>query len=313
MSKDILGFLLEKPEFERILRYAVAWEEDPKNESGLGWSNWDVHAPRRDVDKLIYVEIAKVSYSSSKHIHFKLMDLEATKEALETFVAFRAEPVEEAVALPEDLFSIIVGYDDVKEMLKKDLESEKPVGCLLIGPPSSGKSLLLEELNRLLGSSYHLGSSATKAGLTQFLLTMRPRYLLIDEFDKMSGEDYAALLSLMESGKVVETKYGRRSEEYMKVWVFATCNRTKGIPPENLSRFPFQFYFREYTQEEYAEVVVRVLTEREGLEPGLAAYIASQLVQFSRDVRKAVGIGRVCSKKDEIDQMIKTLKKYRGV
>lgn len=311
----IFEFLLEKPEFERILRYAVQWEEDPGNQERLGWSNFDVHAPRKDVDKLIYADIVEVTFRSSKHIHFKLMDREAVKEAVSRYEKFTAEiaPEEETVEIPLDLFSIIVGYDDIKAAIQKSLTSEKPVPCLLVGPVATAKSLFLEELNRLRGSSYHLGSSSTKAGVTQFLLAMRPVILLLDELDKMSREDYASLLSLMESGKVVETKYGRRSEEYMKVWVFAACNKTKGIPPENLSRFPFQFHFREYTPEEYVEVVVRTLTEREYVDPDLAKYIADQLVRYTKDVRKAVGIGRVCTSTEEVDELIRTLRKYKGI
>jgi len=306
--------LVENPGFERILRYAVKWEEDPRNKDRLGWTNWDVHAPRRKVDQLVFAEIAQVTFRSSKHMHFRLMDLEATKEALERFEKFQGEAEEEEkLEIPEDLFSVIVGYDDVKEAVKKSLTGEKPVHFLFVGPVATAKSLFLEELNRIPGSSYHLGSSSTKAGLTQFLLSARPRILLIDELDKMSREDYAALLSLMESGKVVETKYGRRSEEYMKVWVFAACNRTRGIPPENLSRFYFQFHFREYTPEEYVKVVVKVLTEREHVDPDLAKYIADKLVGYTRDVRKAVGIGRAASSKEEVDRLIKTLKKYRGL
>ena len=84
----------------------------------------------------------------------------------------------------------------------------------------------------------------------------------IDEFDKMSRNDYAVLLSLMESGKVTETKYHRRREEHMDVWVFATANTLTGIPTENISRFkPYIFHFREYTLDEYLRVVVKVLTE----------------------------------------------------
>ena len=311
----IFEFLLEKPEFARILRYAVQWEEDPKNRERPGWANFDVHAPRKDVDKLVYADIAEVVFRSSKHIIFKLMDREAVKEALSRYEKFTSAPApeDEAVEIPLDLFSIIVGYDDIKAAIQKSLTSEKPVACLLVGVPSTAKSLFLEELNRLMGSSYHLGSSTSKAGLTQFLLAMRPMILLLDELDKMSREDYASLLSLMESGKVVETKYGRRSEEYMKVWVFAACNKTKGIPPENLSRFPFQFHLREYTPDEYMEVVVRTLTEREYVDPDLAKYIAHQLVIYTKDVRKAVGIGRVCTSNEEVDELVRTLRKYKGI
>jgi len=129
----------------------------------------------------------------------------------------------------------------------------------------------------------------------------------------MRRDDYAALLSLMESGKVVQTKYGRRSEEYMKVWVFASCNSLRGIPPENISRFrPYVFYFKEYTKEEFITVVKKFLVEREGVDPELASYIAEKTSIFTRDVRAARGLGRLCKNKRDVDRYIETVKKYGG-
>jgi hypothetical protein len=99
----------------------------------------------------------------------------------------------------------------------------------------------------------------------------------------------------------------------MDVWVFATANTLRGIPPENVSRFkPYIFHFREYTPEEYVRVVVRVLTEREGVDPDLATYIASKLVGLTRDVRAARGLGRLCKTKEEVDRHIEILNKYEG-
>ncbi|MFQ6076032.1 MAG: hypothetical protein ACE5Z5_07860, partial [Candidatus Bathyarchaeia archaeon] len=119
--------------------------------------------------------------------------------------------------------------------------------------------------------------------------------------------------SVMESGKVVETKYGRRREEHMKVWVLASCNSLKGVPPENVSRFrPYVFHFREYTPEEYVRVVVRVLTEREGVDPDLARYIAGKLVGLTRDVRAARGLGRACKTKEDVDKHVEILNRYEG-
>jgi len=311
-SSKVIEFLQENPDAERILRHALEWEENPDNKLRTGWTNYDVRARRTDVDKLVFADIVKVSLQTTKQTRFLLVDGTAVREALSA-KASQVILEEEKIELPKDLFSVIVGYEDIKEILKKSLMSDRPVPSLLVGPAATAKSLFLEELNRLPGSSYHLGSSSTKAGLTQFLLNMRPRILLLDELDKMSREDYAALLSLMESGKVVETKFGRRSEEYLKVWVFASCNMTKGIPPENLSRFPFQFHLREYTPEEYTEVVTKMLTQREKTDPDLAKYIAERLATLTRDVRKAIGLGRACRTREEVDQLIGTLKKYKGL
>jgi hypothetical protein len=104
-----------------------------------------------------------------------------------------------------------------------------------------------------------------------------------------------------------------RREEHMDVWVFATANTLRGIPTENISRFkPYIFHFREYTLDEYVRVVVRVLTEREGVTSDLAKYIANKLVGVTRDVRASRGLGRTCKTKEEVDEYIEILRKYKG-
>jgi Holliday junction DNA helicase RuvB len=313
---DILEYVNEHPEYVNILKLAVEVEEaHAEEEHWLGWDWSEVRAFPATINRLIVDGLVKKTYDSANFTNYKLVDLEATKEALRNFETLtgRPAPLEEEVEIPEDLFSVIEGYDGVKEIIKAGLNSPKPCHYLLVGTVATAKTLFLEEVNRIKGSSYHVGSSSTKAGLTQFLLDRRPRILLIDEFDKMNRDDYACLLSVMENGKVVETKYGRRHEEHMDIWVLASCNSIRGVPPENVSRFrPYVFHFREYTPEEYVKVVVKVLTEREGVNPDLANYIASKLVGLTRDVRAARGLGRACKTKEEVDRHIEILRGYKG-
>jgi hypothetical protein len=118
----------------------------------------------------------------------------------------------------------------------------------------------------------------------------------------------------MENGRVVETKYGRRHEEYMNVWLIASCNSIKGIPPEVISRFkPFIFHFKEYSLEEFKAVVKKFLTEREGVDPSLAEYIAEKVSPYTRDVRAARGLARHCKTREEVDKYIETLIKFKGL
>jgi len=310
---DVLNYLRKHPEYTEILRRAVKVEEEHQGKKGwLGWEWNDVRAFTATLNKLVVDGLVTINFHSANFTHYKLVDLEATKHALKDLETLKEQPMEKA-EIPEDLFSPILGYDDVKQLIRRSLEGDKPVGFLLVGPVATAKSLFLEELNRIPGSSYHLGSSSTKAGLTQFLLDVRPKILLIDEFDKMNRNDYASLLSLMESGKVVETKYGRRREEHMDVWVFASCNTLRGIPPENVSRFkPYVFHFKEYTKEDFIKVVEKFLVEREGVNPHLAKYIAGKVSPHTRDVRAARGLGRLCETKEEVDKHVQILNKYKG-
>ena len=73
------------------------------------------------------------------------------------------------------------------------------------------------------------GSYGSKAGVFEKLYKNRPKYVLLDEIDKLSGQDQLALLNLMESGRITKTT---RSESYdiqLNAWVFATANNKQEI------------------------------------------------------------------------------------
>ena len=310
-----LELLRKKPEFKEILEKAIEQEEEHAEEPHyLGWEWYAVETPGAKLSQLVYKGIAKVNFSSRSSTNYLLKDREAVGEALAYYdVMERAViEVEEEVEIPSDLFEIIVGYEDVKELFNRALESEKPVGFLLLGPPSSAKTLFLLELARLPRSYYALGSRASGPGLADILITRKPRFLLIDEIDRLYRDDYGVLLSLMQTGIVAETKYKKERREELKTWVFAAANTKKGIPAEVLSRFE-KLRFPEYNQKQFREVVVTVLTKREGTPEDLAEYIANTVwwELDSKDPREAVRIARLCKDEKEVDALIKTLKKYR--
>ena len=301
-------FDVEKDDDNTISLYKFHWAE---------WEWSDVQAATGSINKMIREGIVKIAYKTNKRTEYALVDLEETKLILDQIKfdqdaeEYGIEPQKvEEIHIPDDAFDIIVGYDDVKGIISKGLQSDKPVNFLFIGAPGTAKSMFLEELNRIPGSSYHLGSSSTKAGLNEFLFDVQPRILLIDEIEKMDSKDYAVLLSLMEGGKVVETKKNRRRELTLNTMVFAACNTTRKIPPENMSRFHFKFVFQQYTHAEFEDVVQRILVTREGVDPVLAGYIAGKMSDVTKDVREAVGIARVCKTTEDVDQVIEIKYKY---
>jgi Holliday junction DNA helicase RuvB len=194
--------------------------------------------------------------------------------------------------MSEDLFAEIYGYEDVKQLFALSLKSEKPIHILLCGCPASGKTLFLMSLMRLPKSKYYLGGQTSKAGLTEVLLKEKFEYLVLDELDKMASYDYDALLSLMETGKVVRCKMRAFSEEQLNTKVYGACNRLDRIPPELLSRF-LVVEFKPYTPEEFINVSKHVLKVREGLTEEEADKIAKILVDSTRDVRDSVKAGRL--------------------
>jgi len=286
------------------------------------WEWHDVQASPASIRKMVIAGIIKVAYKTNKRTEYALVDRDIVKAALEQikynqdvaeFEAHQPTTQDQTpLEIPEDIFDVIVGYDDIKSIIQKGLGNNKPVNIMFIGTPGTAKSMFLEEINRIPGSSYHLGSSSTKAGLTEFLFNQEPRIVLIDEFEKMDRKDFAVLLSLMEGGKVVETKKGRRREITINASVIASCNSIKNIPLENLSRFHFKFKFIPYTEIEFEEIVQRILTTREQVVPALARYIATATSKITKDVREAVGISRVCDSHEDVDNIMKTREKYQG-
>jgi holliday junction DNA helicase RuvB len=107
-------------------------------------------------------------------------------------------------------FEKIVGNVDTKLILNKAILSRKPVHILLVGKPGCAKTMFLTELMHSVKDFYFIvGSNSTKAGLVNQLFEKEPKYLLIDELDKMDGNDQVSLLHLMETGIISETKYNK--------------------------------------------------------------------------------------------------------
>jgi len=66
------------------------------------------------------------------------------------------------------------------------LYADSALHILLVGPPASAKTMFLTSLMRQVKNSYFAdGANSTKAGVIDFVFENRPKYLLIDELDKM--------------------------------------------------------------------------------------------------------------------------------
>ena len=216
--------------------------------------------------------------------------------------------------VPEDLFDPIVGFDDIKEILRLSLASERPVHQFLWGPPASAKTLFMLELERMGDARYALGSTSTRAGLRQLLMDTQPRYLLLDELDKGRDSDYAVLLSAMENGILVDGRYDQNLRRVnVNLWVFAAGNSKERIWPELLSRFGEGLRIAPYTPEEFLEVAERVLVMREGAPQDVAKAIAVSTLQElrSRDVRDAIRVYRMARTLDHVPRIVQILRARR--
>ena len=70
------------------------------------------------------------------------------------------------------------------------INAKDTVHILLIGQPASAKTVFMRTLTQLQNSYFIDGGNSTKAGMIDyFIFSNKPKYLLIDEIDKMSTKD----------------------------------------------------------------------------------------------------------------------------
>jgi len=253
-----------------------------------------------EMAKLVNLEYVEEVRRSSKHIYFRL-----TKQAL-------ASEYSRDVKLPENLFDSIVGYDDIKQLIKSSMLSEKPVHFLLSGAPSSAKTMFLLELKELKFSYYMIANNTSNAGLTQVLQEELPYLLLIDEIDKVkSAREMDLLHSLMESGIVAETKFNRSNEMKVNTRVIATCNDPARLSGALKSKFEV-LHLPSYTREQFFEITSQILVHREQI----AVDISNEIAAFvwddlkTQDVRQCVRIARLVKAGMSGKMVMSTIVKY---
>jgi len=207
-------------------------------------------------------------------------------------------------------FEEIVGHDDIKQIFVKAIVSKRPIHLLLVGSPGSAKTMFLTEIMRHEKPSYFIiGSNTTKAGLVNQLFERSPKFVLIDELEKMSPTDQTSLLHLMETGIISETKINKTRQVELTSWVLATANSCEKIIQPLLSRFVI-LEMPEYTFEEFSEIAVNRLN-KEGVDERIARLIAGKVWNElgSKDIRDIIKVGRLASSSEEVSFVVKMLKK----
>ena len=212
----------------------------------------------------------------------------------------------------DNFFEYIIGYNDVKKFLRMSINTEEPVHILLIGPPASAKSMFIRSIMMKLSNSYFTdGGNSTKAGMLEYIFDNKPKYLLIDEIDKMSTKDQTFLLNLMETGIVSETKHAKTRMEVLKTWVIASSNNISNIIPALKSRF-FIIQLEPYSYEQFSQITMRLLIEQYKVDEEIAkatAYMVWNKMR-SRNIRDCVRIGRMAKSVQDVDFIIDTLRRY---
>lgn len=178
------------------------------------------------------------------------------------------------------IFDGIISYSDIKKEFAKALDAPSPVSILLCGPSGCGKSEFLKQIrNHFKEESVFIeASNASKAGIFQILYDRRPKYVLLDEIDKLSGQDQQALFNLMETGRLTKTTKVQNYDTEVRTWVFATANNRDDILEPLVDGFE-RYFLSEYSDDEFKVIAVQRL-EKEGIQDEeLALYIANGVLR----------------------------------
>lgn len=162
----------------------------------------------------------------------------------------------------DGIFHPVVGHDGAKAVMRSALRNGD-VNIMLVGPPASGKSVMLLAIEEhLSGASYHDAAGYTDSELRDAIAD-NPLVLLLDEFDAMRRESYDALALPMEHGRVTKDNKHESYDIEVDTQFVAACNHLDTIPRHIVDRFR-TVEFEEYDSDEYEEVCARLLPEAVG-------------------------------------------------
>jgi Holliday junction DNA helicase RuvB len=287
---------MKNTDYELLTEIAKFEEShDMEKEFRNGWSWRHVRVWPATLSRLFKDGYLDTIFRSNSYTGYRLSELgkSAIRDILEE-AKYEPNRIIQILDCDEKIFSDIIGHDDEKELLTACLLTEKPVHVLLAGPPALAKSLFLWDIERVAGENaiWLVGSATSKAGLWDVVAERQPQVLLIDELDKMNAVDTAALLSMMEGGRLVRAKRGRELNLSNQIRVVAASNRLEKLSPELKSRFAIR-KLKAYNRRDYLAVVKGVLVTHEGMDKKQAEEIARNLDGISQDVRDAVRVARL--------------------
>ena len=211
-----------------------------------------------------------------------------------------------SVRREDRLFDKIYGHDDTQKLFRMALESNHTCSILLTGPPASAKTLFLQSLMKLKDSHFIDCSSASKSGIVDYIFENKPKYLLLDELDKLSRKDQTFLLNLMETGLVSEIKHNKTRRLTTKTSVYATSNDVENITIPLQSRF-FIVRLEPYTYEQFYGVTVRLLTSHHyNVDEEIARTTADAVWKTSKNIRDSIKIARMAKAVEDVKWLVQS-------
>jgi len=191
-----------------------------------------------------------------------------------------------------DDFARIQGCEDIKDIVRRVLDSDESYNLLFVGPPASSKTLFLQGILEMKSGVYFDGSNTTDR-ILDVLQERRPKIICIDELDKMARQFQEKMLNFMESGHIKVDQIRRQYDFQIKgAKVFATCNEINRLSKPLQSRFR-RLFLPSYTDEQFLNVSEKVLPK---LSFSLARYIGSNVWNKGGDIREVISIGKLLRK-----------------
>ena len=208
-------------------------------------------------------------------------------------------------------FDSVQGYDDVKNIIRRALDSEESFNLLLWGEPASSKTLFLLELAKQKGAVF-FDCTNTTSRILDVLEQERPSIILFDELEKMGKTFQNQLLNFLESGHVKVDQMKRQYNFTIKgAKVFATANDLNKLSAPLRSRFR-RLHLPKYTKEQFLEVAVKVCSKSK-LSEETAFLIGEETWKQEGDIRDVISVSKLVKKNDgpeQIAEIIGTLTKY---
>lgn len=165
-----------------------------------------------------------------------------------------------------------------------------------------------------MDNAYFADNNSTGSGIIDYLFEHpNIKYLLIDEFEKLSKNDQNVLLNVMETGILTSTKVKRTKSIKLNLKIFATSNNIELLSEPIQSRF-LRLHLKEYDQKTFHTIVVGLLNKEYGKNKEFCAAIADHVwnKMKSRDVRDAIKIAKLAPTIKDVDWIVNTILKHNN-
>jgi replication-associated recombination protein RarA len=193
--------------------------------------------------------------------------------------------------------------------------SDQSVHAVLVGPPSSGKTMFLLSIQQKVEDVFFIdATNASGPGIVDKLFS-RPetKIILADEIEKMSLKDQNMLLNLLETETLVSTKVKKTKEmEFKGIKLFATSNDIDMLSKPLKSRL-IELHLPEYDFEEFRNIVTRLAITKYGLSDEVGKKIAHVVWNDmkTKDVRDALQLSKLVTDVNDVELLASTITKYR--